>query len=120
MTDTEKGTDIRIDYGKKSGQSYPTTDIRPMRRTTRLGDTDEQVSTLLESVTPAADVFEKTTHETCERVLNDTLGHSDTTTGTSETTRYSNTTNTATQAKTDNSLEGVADIESAFEDLLAS
>ncbi len=120
ITDTEKGTDIRIDYGKKSGQSYPTTDIRPMRRTSKLGTTEEQVSTLLESVTPATDVFEKTTHETCERVLNETLGDSDTTTGTSETTRYSNTTNTATPAKTDNSLEGVADIESAFDDLLAS
>ena len=32
ITDTEKGTDIRIDYGKKSGQAFPTTDVRPMRR----------------------------------------------------------------------------------------
>ena len=38
ITDTEKGTDIRIDYGKKSGQSFPTTDVRPMRRTSTLGE----------------------------------------------------------------------------------
>ena len=49
ITDTEKGTDIRIDYGKKSGQSFPTTDVRPMRRTSPLAKTEEEVNTLLET-----------------------------------------------------------------------
>jgi len=119
ITDTEKGTDLRLDYGKKQGQSFPTTDIRPMRRTSKLADKEEQVNTLLDSITSADTVFEKTTYETCERVLNETLGHTDTTTNTNESTRYSNTTSTTEQTKNDNALEGVADIESAFDDLLA-
>jgi hypothetical protein len=117
ITDTEKGTDLRIDYGKKSGQQYPTTDVRPMRRPSPLAATEEEVNTLLESVTPAADIFEVATYEDCEKVLNDTLGDTDTTTG-SETTRYnSNTTTTTTTTNT--GMEGVADIETAFDDLLA-
>ena len=125
ITDTEKGTDIRIDYGKKSGQSYPTTDVRPMRRTSKLGESDTQINDLLKSVVAVSEVFEKTTYETCERVLNETLGHSDTTSDTSETTRYAGTGATAavtdnTAGKTTNTIEGVVDIESAFDDLLAS
>ena len=115
ITDTEKGTDIRIDYGKKSGQSFPTTDVRPMRRTSKLADTEEQVNTLLESIKTAEEIFEVASYEDCEKVLNETLGDTDTTTTGSETTHYSNNTTT----KTDSNLEGVADIESAFDDLLA-
>jgi len=118
ITDTEKGTDIRIDYGKKQGQSFPTTDVRPMRRTSALAETEEQVNTLLESLPNADDVFDRTTFEQCERVLNETLGDTDTSASGSETTRYTNTT-TKTETKSDTGLEGVADIESAFDDLLA-
>ena len=114
ITDTEKGTDLRIDYGKKSGQQFPTTDVRPMRRTTKLAKTEKEVNTLLESIKVAADIFEVATYEECEKVLNDTLGDTDTTTG-SETTRYNNEDTT----KPNISMEGVADIETAFDELLA-
>ena len=86
VTDTEKGTDLRIEYGKKSGQVA--------------------------------------TYETCEKVLNDTLGDTEVTT-TSETTRYGNntnndtSTNTAKTTTTNKGMEAVADIDSAFDDLLA-
>ena len=115
ITDTEKGTDLRIDYGKKSGQQFPTTDVRPMRRATKLAKTEEEVNTLLESIKVADDIFEVATYEECEKVLNDTLGDADTTTG-SETTRYNEDT---TKTKPNINMEGVSDIESAFDDLLA-
>jgi hypothetical protein len=117
ITDTEKGTDIRIDYGKKSGQSFPTTDVRPMRRTSKLAKTEEEVNTLLETIKNASDIFEVSSYEACEKVLNDTLGDTDSeVTNTSESTRYNNATPTST---TEKGLEGVADIESAFDDLLS-
>ena len=78
--------------------------------------TEEEVNTLLESVTPAADIFEVATYEDCEKVLNDTLGDTDTTTG-SETTRYNS--NTTTTTTTNTGMEGVADIETAFDELLS-
>ena len=115
ITDTENGTDIRIDYGKKSGQSFPTTDVRPMRRTSPLAKTEEEVNTLLESIKTADEIFEVATYEDCEKVLNETLGDTDTC-GTSETTRYDNNTTTTTPVS---QMEGVSDIESAFDDLLA-
>ena len=113
ITDTEKGTDIRIDYGKKSGQAFPTTDVRPMRRTSPLAKTEEEVNTLLESIKTADEIFDVASYEDCEKVLNETLGDTDTS-STNETTRYANS-----SPKTDNGMEGVADIESAFDDLLA-
>ena len=88
-----------------------------MRRTSALADSEEKVNTLLESLPSADDVFDRTTFEQCERVLNETLGDTGTSTSGNETTRYENTTTTTT--KGDNGLEGVADIESAFDDLLA-
>ena len=64
ITDTEKGTDLRIDYGKKSGQQFPTTDVRPMRRTTKLAKTEEEINTLLgEHRKDATDIFEVATYE---------------------------------------------------------
>ncbi len=115
ITDTEKVTDLRLDYGKKQGQSFPTTDVRPMRRTSKLADTEEQVATLLESLPNRDEVFDRTTFEQCEKVLKDTIGETDTSEGGNETTRYNKP---ATNTKDDN-LESVTDIDSAFNDLLA-
>ena len=114
ITDTEKGTDLRIDYGKKSGQQFPTTDVRPMRRTSKLAKTEEEVNTLLESIKVADDIFEVATYEECEKVLNETLGDTDTTSD-SETTHY----NTSTSKAKDTGIESVSNIEQAFDDLLA-
>ena len=115
ITDTEKGTDLRIDYGKKQGQSFPTTDIRPMRRTSALAEIEEQVTTLLESLPSRDEVFDHTTFEQCEKVLKETIGEMDTSGDGTETTRYNKP---VTDTKDDN-LESVTDIDSAFNDLLA-
>lgn len=119
ITDTEKGTDIRIDYGKKSGQSFPTTDVRPLRRTSKLAETEEQINTLLENITPANTVFEQASYEDCERLLSQTLGETDADDNSTGTAHYDNSSDTTATTKTDKGLEGVSDIESAFEDLLA-
>ena len=68
----------------------------------------------------ATDIFEVATYEACEKVLNETLGDTEVAT-TSETTRYSNNANTGatTTTTTNKGMEAVADIETAFDDLLA-
>ena len=119
ITDTSSGTDIRIDYGKKSGQAFPSTDIRPMRKSSALAATDEAIEKLISTVPDTATAFERVSLEECERILQETLGGE--ATHDKEATRYDNTTTTTTTttATTDNGLEGVSDIESAFDDLLA-
>jgi hypothetical protein len=91
-----------------------------MRRTSALADSEEQVNTLLESLPAADSVFERTTFEQCEKVLAETLGETETSDNGNETTRYNNAaTTTNTTTTNNNGLEGVSDIESAFDDLLA-
>jgi len=120
ITDTEKGTDLRIDYGKKSGQAFPTTDVRPMRKSSPLAKTDEEIEKLLGSVPDTTTAFERVSYDECERILHETLGaDAASTTADSETTRYSEKTTAKATTKTDSNLEGVSDIESAFDDLLA-
>ena len=87
-----------------------------MRRTSTLAKTEEEVNTLLENIKSADEIFEVASYEDCEKVLNETLGDTETTTTDSESTRYNNTTTTPA---TTSSMEGVSDIESAFDDLLA-
>jgi hypothetical protein len=87
-----------------------------MRRTSVLAETEEQVNTLLESIKAADEVFERTSYEQCEKVLSETLGETTVSDTGNETTRYSNE---ATTTKSDNNLESVTDIDSAFNDLLA-
>ena len=119
ITDAASGTDIRIDYGKKSGQSFPTTDVLPMRKTSPLASTDEETEKLLSSVPDTSTAFERVSFEECERILQETLGGEST--QSTETARYQRTggTETTTSTKAESSLEGVSDIESAFDDLLA-
>ena len=122
ITNAETGTDLRIDYGKKQGQSFPTTDVRPMRRTSKLAETDELINSLLEGVVPVADVFEVTSYEECERLLNATLGDATTADTSDGTTRYNNSdANKSTEKakSTGPTLTGVSDIDSAFDELLA-
>ena len=71
----------------------------------------------MESLPAADSVFERTTFEQCEKVLAETLGETETSDNGNETTRYNNAATTTTT--NNNGLEGVSDIESAFDDLLA-
>jgi len=116
ITDAVEGTDIRVEYGKKSGQSFPTTDIRPMRKTSPLAATEDDREKLLATVPDTTEAFVRVSFEECEKVLQETLNNEPATTG-SETTRYNENTTTTTKPST--SMEGVSDIESAFDELLA-
>ena len=117
VTDPTQGTDIRIEYGKKSGQSFPTTDIRPMRKSSPLASSTAAIEELLANVPDTSTAFDKVTSEECEKVLRDTLNTGESTT-TNESTRYAST-KAGTTDSSSSELEGVADIESAFDDLLA-
>jgi len=114
VTDTEAGTDIRLDYGKKTGQSYPTTDLRPARSASKLAATDAEITEILNTIKDAKDVFEVNTYEQCEKVLNSTLGE-ETPNDSVGTSRFGNKTETSDKT----SSSSFADIESAWDDLLS-
>lgn len=107
ITDPHSGTDIRLEYGKKAGQMYPTTELRPFRKASKLAKTDSEIDTILETMPDFNEVFPETTTEDAQKLLDQTL--EGTTTDTSDgTTKYGDTTTTETN-----------DIDKAFDELLA-
>ena len=107
VTDPHTGTDIRLEYGKKAGQMYPTTELRPMRKASKLSKTDEEIDTILETMPNFSEVFPETTTEDAQKLLDQTLegGSTDVSEGT---------------AKYGGKAEaGTNDIDKAFDDLLA-
>ena len=114
ITDPHTGTDLRLEYGKKAGQMYPTTDIRPFRKASKLAKTDEEIDTLLSSMPNFEEVFPETTTEAAQLLLDQTLNSSSEDTG-EGTVKYGNQ-NATTSNET--STDGT-DIDQAFNDLLA-
>lgn len=113
ITDTEAGTDLRIDYGKKSGQAFPTTDIRPARKATPLMDSEEETMKLLEAMPNFEDAFERKSVDEVKTLLEQALGSDATAeTGSKETTHYGKTATKPADSK-------VSDIDDAFNELLA-
>lgn len=107
ITDPHTGTDIRLEYGKKAGQMYPTTELRPFRKASKLAKTDSEIDTILETMPDFNEVFPETTTEDAQKLLDQTLEGA--TTDTSDgTTKYGDTTTTETN-----------DIDKAFDELLA-
>ena len=107
ITDPHTGTDIRLEYGKKAGQMYPTTELRPMRKASKLSKTDKEIDTILETMPNFSEVFPETTTEDAQKLLDQTLESSSTDTS-AGTTKYGDTTTTETN-----------DIDKAFDELLA-
>ena len=109
ITDIESGTDLRIDYGKKAGQAFPTTDIRPARKTSSLMDTEKQTMDILETIPDFESAFDRKTPGEVKVLLEQALGGETTAeTGSSETTKYGN-----------KETSNVSDIDDAFNELLA-
>ena len=107
ITDPHTGTDIRLEYGKKAGQMYPTTELRPMRKASKISKTDKEIDTILETMPVFSEVFPETTTEDAQKLLDQTLegGSTDVSEGT---------------AKYGGKAEaGTNDIDKAFDDLLA-
>ena len=114
ITDPHTGTDLRLEYGKKAGQMYPTTDIRPFRKASKLAKTDEEIDTLLSSMPVFEEVFPETTTEAAQLLLDQTLNSSSEDTG-EGTVKYSN----QTASTNNNTSSDGTDIDQAFDDLLA-
>ena len=114
ITDPHTGTDLRLEYGKKAGQMYPTTDIRPFRKASKLAKNDKEIDTLLDTMPNFEEVFPETTTEQAQLLLDQTLNATSEDTG-EGTVKYSNQT---ASTKGNTSSDG-SDIDQAFDDLLA-
>ena len=116
ITDVHTGTDIRVDYGKKAGQMYPTTEIRPMRKTSTLVEGDDAINGLLETVPNFKELFPETSYDQAHQLLQETLnaGVEDTSDGS---TRYASS-KKKEEASTNDS-GAVTNIDQAFDELLA-
>ncbi len=111
ITDLHNGTDIRLDYGKKAGQLYASTELRPNRRTTALAKTEKKVKELLETMPSFSDIFVETTTEDAKTLLEQTLNSGETTDTSDGSVHLKG------GKKTD--ATNVTDIENAFDELLA-
>ncbi len=116
ITDPMTGTDIRLDYGKKAGQSYPTTDLRPARKTSRLMPTDDESTNLLENIPDINTTFERKTSEEVGTILEQGLGSATANEG-NETTKYGGKTENKNSKMA--ATEAVSEIDDAFKELLA-
>jgi hypothetical protein len=107
ITDVNEGTDLTIQYGKPPGAQFPQTSIIPRRRPSPLAETEETISTYLNSVPNFDEVFERKTPQQVQVMLDEfLLGESDAESVSSETSKYNNT--------------STSTVDQAFDELLAS
>ena len=69
ITDPENGTDLTINYGKKAGQMFPSTDIQPRRRSSALADDSSEARAWMESEIPYDSLFVTKTTEEVEEIF---------------------------------------------------
>jgi len=108
ITDVNEGTDLVINYGKPAGAQFPQTAITPRRRSSALAETEDDISGMLDSIPSYEEVFEsarKTPTEIQQMLDEFLLGEEDAEEVSSETTKYSN--------------DSQSDVDRAFEELLA-
>ena len=110
VTDVHSGTDIRLDYGKKSGQMYASTELRPNRRTSALAKTEAEIDNLMSTMPNFSEIFKETTTDEANELLGQTLSGATDDTSQGQ-VKYSPTKN--------NDTTSVTDIENAFAELLA-
>ena len=110
VTDVHNGTDIRLDYGKKSGQMYASTELRPNRRTSALAGSDEEMDRIMSTMPDFDEIFSETTVDEASKLLEQTLS------GASEDTSEGRVQYSSSSS---NDTTSVTDIENAFDELLA-
>ena len=95
---------------------YPTTEIRPMRKTSALAEGDDAINGLLETVPSFTELFPETNYDQAHQLLQETLnaGVEDTSDGS---TRYATPATETKNTATDTSA--VTNIDQAFDELLA-
>ena len=70
VTDTETGTDLVLNYGKKSGAMFPSTKLTPKRKaSTVCKDGDSDCKELLEEIPDFDGLFERRTTEQVQELL---------------------------------------------------
>ena len=111
VTDIHSGTDIRLDYGKKSGQMYASTELRPNRRTSALAKTEAEIDNIMSTMPDFSEIFKETTTDEASELLGQTLSGATDDTSQGK-VQYSPT-------KSNDSSTSVTDIEHAFDELLS-
>ena len=93
ITDLQEGTALTINYGKKAGQMFPSTDIFPARRTSPLHKDKGLAKELAETEIQYDNVFSKKTTDEVQQMLEQHLsGDTDDSAGT---VQYAKTTDDA-------------------------
>jgi hypothetical protein len=69
ITDPEEGTDLTINYGKKAGQMFPSTDIFPSRRASPLHKDRKIAKEMIETEIQYDNVFTKKTTDEVKGML---------------------------------------------------
>ena len=110
VTDIHSGTDIRLDYGKKSGQMYASTELRPNRRTSALAKSDADIDNIMSTMPNFSEIFKETTTDEANELLGQTLS------GATDDTSQGQVKYSPTKS---NDTTSVTDIENAFDELLA-
>ena len=101
ITDPLNGHDLKITFSRGSGATFPTTDVVPRPKQTKLSDSAETAKNMLNNVPDINNVFELKTYEELESLVNNWL---------------SSTNEPENEASTS---AGFNEIDSAFESLLS-
>lgn len=89
ITDVDSGFDLSLEYGKAAGARFPSTKITPRRKTSPLcaDKTAEECTELLESIPDFDSLYERTTTEQAQQILDQHLA-GDPEDDSSETAKY--------------------------------
>jgi len=111
ITDPQEGTDLTLQYGKPAGAAFPVTRLTPHRRASTICPdiSDEECAKLLETVPDFDSLFERKSAEQVQSMLDEYLSSDNAEDNSSETVKYTGSTNTTTETNS---------VESAFNELL--
>jgi len=68
ITDPENGTDLVINYGKKAGQMFPSTDVQPRRRSSALAEDSSKAREWMDTDIPYNSLFVTKSSEEVEEI----------------------------------------------------
>ena len=107
ITDPLAGHDLRVMFSKGTGASFPTTDVVPRPKQTKLSDNAETAKQWLNNVPDLSNVFDVKSYDELESLLNSWLSDGN------EDSNTSNASNTNSNTNTN-----FNDLDDAFESLL--
>jgi len=119
ITDVDEGTDLVLSYGKPAGASFPQTKLTPRRRSSPLcEDLDAtQCAEMLDNIPDFDGLFERKTADEVQTMLDEyLLDEDDSSTTSSETTRYGSKSSGDPATTSDE----VNSVEASFDELLSA